>query len=419
MVWFVSVAIAIVLCGVAFLFGRAMRSEAEPGSPESDRGLIVIVLSIIVFVVWAGAHTALSSLKQIEAGNVAVVYQFGEIIGQKSEGLQFVGPWQEIRTESIRVQRHQFSNVSGFSSETQDVVITATVNYRVDPGAVQNLYRTVGVNWFDILVEPRINQYFKAETVKYSTVDIAPNRETIRKNVRDALALDLQNFSVTVEDLLTMRSGLETTSNRNYGRWVQSRNWVRHVLTRPMVDRPGGRMIYSTGSTHLLSAIIARATGTSTLEYGRLPLARPLGLTLPAWLRDPQGIYFGGNEMTLTPRAMLAVGDLYRRGGSIDGFEVVSREWVRESFTPRTASRYSRRQYGYGWWMRMLAGHPTYYAWGYGGQFIFVIPELDAVIVATSSPNPGDGRRPHRRDLDMLLEQQLVPAIRRAATANE
>ena len=202
MVWFVSVAIAIILCGVAFLFGRAMRSEAEPGSPEADRGLIFIVLAIIVFVIWAGAHTALSALKQVEAGDVAVVYQFGEIIGQKGEGLQFVAPWQEIRTESIRVQRRQFSNVSGFSSETQDVVVTATVNYRVDPGAVQNLYRTVGVNWFDILVEPRINQYFKAETVKYSTVDIAPNRETIRKNVKDALAADLQNFSVTVEDLL-------------------------------------------------------------------------------------------------------------------------------------------------------------------------------------------------------------------------
>ena len=223
--------------------------------------------------------------------------------------------------------------------------------------------------------------------------------------------------AITVEDLLTMRSGLETTSNRNYGRWVQSRNWVRHVLTRPMVDRPGGRMIYSTGSTHLLSAILTRATGVSTLEFARRNLARPLGITLPAWRRDPQGIYFGGNEMTLTARAMLAVGDLYRRGGSIDGFEVVSREWIRESFKPRTVSRYSRRQYGYGWWMRSLAGHRTHYAWGYGGQFIFVIPSLDSVIVATSSPNPGAGRRHHRRELDALFERQLVPALRRAHAA--
>ena len=221
--------------------------------------------------------------------------------------------------------------------------------------------------------------------------------------------------AITVGDLLSMRSGLETTSNRNYGRWVQSRHWVRHVLSRPLVDRPGGRMIYSTGSTHLLSAILTRATGASTLEFARKHLAGPLAITLPAWLRDPQGIYFGGNEMTLSPRAMLAVGELYRRGGSsADGTRVVSAEWVRESLVPRTMSRFSRRQYGYGWWLRTLGGHAAHYAWGYGGQFIFVIPELDSVIVATSSPNPGDGRRLHRRRLNELIECWIVPAIRQA-----
>ena len=220
--------------------------------------------------------------------------------------------------------------------------------------------------------------------------------------------------SITIGDLLTMRSGLETTSNRNYGRWVGSRDWVRHALTRPLVARPGGPMIYSTGSTHLLSAILTRATGMSTLEFGRRHLARPLGITLPAWTRDPQGVYLGGNEMGLTPRAMLAVGELFRRVGTGDGVPVVSSEWIRESTIPRTRSRFSGRQYGYGWWMRTLAGHPTYYAWGYGGQFIFVVPELDAVIVATSSPNPGTGRRSHRRELDDLIDCDLVPAIRRA-----
>jgi CubicO group peptidase (beta-lactamase class C family) len=225
---------------------------------------------------------------------------------------------------------------------------------------------------------------------------------------------DAVKRSITIGDLLSMRSGLETTSNRNYGRWVQSRNWVRHALSRPLVDRPGGRMVYSTGSTHLLSAILTRATGMSTLEFGRRHLARPLDIALPAWTRDPQGVYLGGNEMALTPRAMLAIGDLFRRGGTGVGGQVISRDWIRESTIPRTRSRFSRRQYGYGWWMRMLAGHPTYYAWGYGGQFIFVIPDLDAVIVATSSPNPGTGRRGHRRALDELIDCNLVPAIRRA-----
>lgn len=220
--------------------------------------------------------------------------------------------------------------------------------------------------------------------------------------------------SITLGDLLSMRSGLETTSNRNYGRWVQSRNWISHILSRPMVDVPGGQMIYSSGNTHLLSAILTRTTGMNTLDFARRYMARPLGVSLPAWPQDPQGIYFGGNDMLLTPRAMIKVGDLYRCGGVVDGLQVVSRSWVYESWIPRTVSRYSRRQYGYGWWIRLLNGHPTYYAWGYGGQYIYVIPDLDAVIVVTSSPNPGDGRRDHRRQINAVIEDQLVPAIRDA-----
>ena len=64
--------------------------------------------------------------------------------------------------------------------------------------------------------------------------------------------------------------------------------------------------------------------------------------------------------------------------------------------------------------MRVFDGFPTYYAWGYGGQYIYVIPDLDAVIVVTSSPNPGDGRRDHRRQINAVIEDQLVPAIRDA-----
>ena len=253
-------------------------------------------------------------------------------------------------------------------------------------------------------------------------VGIAINRgylddvdQTIDEFFRDELSGEsATKQAITIEDLLTMRSGLETTSNRNYGRWVQSRNWVAHALSRPFIGQPGGQMIYSTGSTHLLSAIITRATGMTTREFGQRYLARPLGVTLPAWPQDPQGVYFGGNDMLLTPRAMVEVGELYLAGGSIDGFEVVSSQWIRESWIPRTVSRYSRRQYGYGWWMRVFDGFPTYYAWGYGGQYIYVLPDLDAVIVVTSSPNPGDGRREHRRQINSVIEDQLVPAIQDA-----
>ena len=217
---------------------------------------------------------------------------------------------------------------------------------------------------------------------------------------------------ITIEDLLTMRSGLETTSNRNYGRWVQSGNWVRHVLTRPMADTPGGRMIYSTGNSHLLSALLTESTGMSALDFARRYLGEPLGIRIRPWMRDPQGIYFGGNEMHLTPRAMLEIGELYLNRGRVGEKQVVSEAWIRESLRPRTQSRWSGREYGYGWWIRTLAGHRVYYAWGYGGQFIFVVPGLDLVAVATSSASPGQGRRSHLRAIYDLMEQDLLPAVR-------
>ena len=229
---------------------------------------------------------------------------------------------------------------------------------------------------------------------------------------------DRAKAAITIQDLLTMQAGLETTSNRNYGRWVQSADWVRHILSRPMLDRPGRRRSYSTGNTHLLSAILTESTGMSTLAFGRRYLAQPLGFTLPAWLQDPQGIYFGGNEMQMTPRAMLSVGELVLADGMLDGRQIVSESWVRESMVPRSISERSGQEYGYGWWLRTMANYRAYYAWGFGGQFIFVVPDLQLVVTMTSSPNLGEGRRQHLRALYEMVEEQIIPAVRRAALAD-
>jgi CubicO group peptidase (beta-lactamase class C family) len=108
---------------------------------------------------------------------------------------------------------------------------------------------------------------------------------------------------ITVGNLLTMQSGLQGTSGSNYGRWVTSPNWVRHAVTRPMESEPGTVRRYSTGNSHLLSAVLTQATGSSTWAYARERLAQPLGIALPRWPADPQGIYFGGNEMRVSPRS--------------------------------------------------------------------------------------------------------------------
>jgi CubicO group peptidase (beta-lactamase class C family) len=127
-------------------------------------------------------------------------------------------------------------------------------------------------------------------------------------------------------------------------------------------------------------------------------------------VRDPQGIYFGGNEMHWTPRGMLAFGELYLNGGRAGGKQVVSEAWIRESLKPRTRSSWGGREYGYAWWIDSLGGHASYHAWGHGGQFIFVVPALKLVVATTSVPLPGDGRREHQRAIYDLMEQDLIPA---------
>ena len=224
--------------------------------------------------------------------------------------------------------------------------------------------------------------------------------------------LDAEKRAITVGDLLSMRSGLEPTSFGNYGAWVSSRDWVRDALRRPMVAPRGGPMLYSTGSTHLLSAILTRATGTSTYRYAETRLARPLGIALRPWQRDPQGIYFGGNDMYLTPREMLKVGTLYLGGGlAPDGRRVLPRAWIDSSAVPRTISPFNGNRYGYGWWIREAAGHRVLYAWGYGGQFIFVVPTLDLVVVTTSDPDAATRDGGHLDAIYALLEQEIVPAL--------
>ncbi|MDH4064633.1 MAG: beta-lactamase family protein [Acidobacteriota bacterium] len=226
---------------------------------------------------------------------------------------------------------------------------------------------------------------------------------------------DARTRGITVEHLLTMQTGLASTSGRNYGAWVQSPNWVRYVLRRPFIADPGTRMEYSTGNSHLLSALLTRVTHQSTWQFAQQGLARPLGFRLPRWSQDPQGVYFGGNDMLMTPRQMVAFGELYLNGGLVGERQLFPNDWVGRTFVPRGRSRWgSDREYGYGWWIRSLADRPTYYAWGYGGQFVFVVPASRMVIVTTSDPNVSRERREHLEGI-YALAADIVAAVDPAA----
>ena len=220
---------------------------------------------------------------------------------------------------------------------------------------------------------------------------------------------DRTRRTLTVRDFITMKAGLEGTSFGNYGAWVNSRDWVRYALNQPFACAPGECMQYSTGNSHVLSVALSKKVGMSTRSYAQQKLFTPLGVKLAGWARDPKGNDFGGNEMRFTPRDMLKFGELYRMNGRSNGRQIVPAEWIRKSWGEYATSPWNGHRYGYMWWTREHNARKIHFAWGYGGQFIFVVPSKQLVVVATSSL--AQRRDPNHLDNVHALVDRVVDAL--------
>jgi CubicO group peptidase (beta-lactamase class C family) len=241
--------------------------------------------------------------------------------------------------------------------------------------------------------------------------------------------------AVTVRQLLTMTGGLPADVQSQEGdqrlsrRLFRSRDWVGHILSRPLATRPGTTWAYSNASSHLLSAIVADATGQPTLAVARARLFGPLGIrsddvfqpravkpptpaqvqayqqAAVAWPRDPQGYHFGFGETKLPARDLAKLGYLYLNGGRWNGTQVVPADYVRASTRPQRKVGGPRVGYGYQWWTTSINQYAAFAAMGLGGQRIVVVPDLDLVVVIT-----GDAQQ-RREDAEELVGQIIIPAV--------
>ncbi len=269
-------------------------------------------------------------------------------------------------------------------------------------------------------IDASINIKSASKSIMSCLVGIAIDRKLLHgpdQKIAPLLRSDLppdpdpRIHEVTIGNLLSMQAGLSRMSGPNYGRWVASRNWVRFALSEPFDGEPGGAMLYSTASTHLLSAILTRVGGKSTLALAREWLAPVEGFRIGAWERDPQGIYLGGNQMAMTARSLLSFGELYRNGGKTrTGRQVVSGTWVEQSWKPRTNSRFTGDGYGYGWFLRTIGGEDVRFGWGYGGQMLYIVPSLHLTVVMTSQDSGPSARSGYRDDLHNLLAEIIAVA---------
>ncbi len=242
------------------------------------------------------------------------------------------------------------------------------------------------------------------EGLQQSVLSFFPQRTIVNR--------DANKEAMTLEHLLTMTTGFQCQDSYLY-RWSglnqmrASEDWVQFVLDLPMEGEPGERFEYCNGASHLLLGIIQEMTGMSANEYAVEHLFGPLGISDVDWSSSPQGISVGYSELRLRPQDMAKIGLLYLNEGRWDGKQIVPSEWVVSStsqFVPATLED----GYGYQWW---VDDSGMYLALGYRGQFIYVIPEKEMVVVFTSSLDDNDFYVPQT-----LLNEFILPAAVTSST---
>lgn len=220
---------------------------------------------------------------------------------------------------------------------------------------------------------------------------------------------DTAKASITLQDLLTMRSGLRTTSFDHYKDWVASENWVWYTLNRPLIEKAGTKMVYSTGTSHLLSVILTKASGMNTKDFVNKYLFEPMDIEFKNWIKDPQGYYLGGNDMALKPEDMIKIGKLVMNNGNYNGLQLVPESWIKESLQTYTKSTASDYNYGYMWWNENVSGYTVNFAWGYAGQYILMFPDFNAVVAVTSNIEKNKGSRKYQKEMFEFIEHHLIP----------
>lgn len=214
--------------------------------------------------------------------------------------------------------------------------------------------------------------------------------------------VDARKEAMTLEDLLTMRTGFEWEEVFGAFEFMRkSPDWTQYVLDMPMAEPPGQRWNYCSICSHVLTAILNETTAMNPREFAERFLFKPLGIKDVEWISDPAGIPLGAGGFPLTPRDMAKLGYLYLRKGQWDGQQIVSSGWV-EKVTRAHVPVTINEHFGYGYHWFTVTSMDGYAAVGQGGQIILVIPKSDLVIVTTAHTE---------ESIFELIEQYVLPAV--------
>jgi CubicO group peptidase (beta-lactamase class C family) len=232
-------------------------------------------------------------------------------------------------------------------------------------------------------------------------------------------SVDGPKAAISVENLLTMTSGFawDESTAAGYNAWILAPDQIDFLLARPLSDAPGQRFNYDSAAVHLLSVGLAEATAAPTRTYAEQRLFAPLGITAYDWERDARGYDNGGSGLSLRARDLARIGQLVLQDGASADRQVIPADWVRRATTAHVAT--SARlgsayplSYGYLWWLANVRGHAVAFAWGYRGQYIFLVPDQQLVVVATAALDAPVPSSEEEAGVFALIVDGVLPAVR-------
>ena len=203
--------------------------------------------------------------------------------------------------------------------------------------------------------------------------------------------LDPRIKEIRIKHILTMSAGFKWNARGPVMRdWYTSSDWARFTIQLPLVTNPGDKFNYNSSISHLLSIILSKSTKTSTYDFAKQNLFKPLGIQSAFWRQGPQGYHIGGFGLGLSARDLAKFGFLYLNNGYWKGQSIVPQQWVKKSTEQQIQAvshpLYGTFGYGYHWWVKQVDGCSSFRAWGRRGQYVVVVPELDLVVAVTSNP---------------------------------
>jgi len=221
-------------------------------------------------------------------------------------------------------------------------------------------------------------------------IGIAIDKEII-KSVNEKVEKYLREFkfakgweNVSIKNLLTMSSGVEWVKKNTNSIWDKDKG-VASILNKPIVVSPGTKFEYNS-AMQVLAKVIENATKTDLIKFAHENLFTPLNIKEFKWERSKiDSLPLCNGALFLLPIDMLKIGQLILQKGKFNNKQVVSENWINESTKVQIEVPDNRGDnYGYLWWIS-TKGERKVFAHGIGGQFIFIIPQHNLIVVTTGN----------------------------------